>query len=266
MDSSEPRFLLLINPTDPERTVFAGPAAFHPVLMATLRLHTGRFDVECSHTPVDVAALQASNPGFPVPRRRRGADQWPAYWASLLAASVGADALEELVDRAGAMMSVSQIFYFGPSPEMAECMPSLELHSGSMSLLAAWIASVPSPAAPRDASFSFRPSPSPSVGSAAPSVASASSLRPRSPIMSVGDLTPPGAPAPPPPRPVTMPSRPSSWPAPSATPMPAAGLRFGDIEVQDNSTPPSAKVIPPPTVEPALLEPSSPEASDPCVE
>ncbi|KAJ3092761.1 hypothetical protein HDU96_002615, partial [Phlyctochytrium bullatum] len=267
MDSSEPRFLLLVNPTDPERTVFVvrfflpddrfqGPAAFHPVLMATRRLHTGRFDVECSHTPVDVAALQTANPGFPVPRRRRGADQWPAYWASLLDASVGADALEELVDRAGAMMSVTQILYFGPSPEMVECMPSLELHTGSMSLLAAWIASIPSPAALRTSSFSFRPSPSPSVRSAAPSVAAASSSRPRSPIMSVGDLTPPGAAAAPPLRSVTMPSRPGSWPAPGATPMLSAGLRFGDIEVDAPFT--TTSPHPPPVSEPRVVSAHAP--------
>ncbi|KAJ3093381.1 hypothetical protein HDU96_002333 [Phlyctochytrium bullatum] len=95
MPAADERYLLLIDPSDAHRVVYAlafqvpvdrftGPAVFHPVMLATLDGRNGGFTIDSSGDTVDVAALTTENPRFPDPHRRRSADNWPVYWDLLV--------------------------------------------------------------------------------------------------------------------------------------------------------------------------------------
>ncbi|KAJ3087243.1 hypothetical protein HDU96_004573 [Phlyctochytrium bullatum] len=110
-------------------------------------------------------------------------------------------------------------------------MDRLEIQTGRDSLLLSWLES-----APRGASPSVAPVRShPSATHSRPASEPAASPLLQSPVLSLRDLTPPGAAVSPAPSSVVMPAPPGSlsisgiFPMPAA--VPAAALRFGDIDV-----------------------------------
>ncbi|KAJ3088262.1 hypothetical protein HDU96_004195, partial [Phlyctochytrium bullatum] len=73
MSVADERYLLLMDPSDVHRVVYAlrfhvpvdrftGPAVFHPVMLATLDGRHGGFTIDSSGDTVDVAALTTENP------------------------------------------------------------------------------------------------------------------------------------------------------------------------------------------------------------
>ncbi|KAJ3092465.1 hypothetical protein HDU96_002708, partial [Phlyctochytrium bullatum] len=274
MATPEYRFLLLGHPADPQRTLFAlrfavptdrfrGPAVFFPVLLATVRLFSGSLEVDCSQSAVDASALAASNEDFPLALRRRGVDHWPAYWDALVALSRPSSAVESLVLRVGAQYSRSQVLYFGPVAELSAAMPLLEVLPSSLSMVASWMESTPNAASTADRSRRSAQSLSTAAVQRPSSLAEASTPpRAASPVLSVRDLTPPGALVPPDSPAVTMPPRSGSFSPSEVALMRASGtwLRFGEVEVA-LPTPPapsgSSASVPAPFVmpQPALRAP-----------
>ncbi|KAJ3092404.1 hypothetical protein HDU96_002758, partial [Phlyctochytrium bullatum] len=245
MATPEYRFLLLGHPADPQRTLFAlrfavptdrcrGPAVFFPVLLATVRLFSGSLEVDCSQSAVDASALAASNEDFPLALRRRGVDHWPAYWDALVALSRPSSAVESLVLRVGAQYSRSQVLYFGPVAELSAALPLLEVLPSSLSMVASWMESTPNAVSTADGSRRSAQSLSAAAVQRPSSLAEASTLpRAASPVLSVRDLTPPGASFPPDSPVVIMPRRSGSFSPSEIAPLHASPtwLRFGDVDV-----------------------------------